>query len=214
MMKILNPDIPGGLTPITSTDILHRERRVSGGLIETIDLAGQKLKNISIHESKITKSDLSQTMIENLKVQDCIIEDCNLTASVFTESNWHTAHMLKARASGIKLQSSVIKNVLFKNCKLDFANFRLARLENVIFEDCVINELDFYNAVLKNVDFVNSAVEDVEFSEAKLQNVNLTRSQIISIKGLRGLKGAAVSQVQLIQLLPYLAHQIGLIIKD
>ena len=69
------------------------------------------------------------------------------------------------------------------------------------------------NAQLKHVEFVDCDIEDVEFSGARLTDVDLTRSRLISIKGLAGLKGARITSEQLVALVPYVAQEIGLIVE-
>lgn len=214
-MKILRPDISSELQSVTNlAQLLLKDETLSGLMIQNGNASTLRIKSATVNDSKLLKCDLSKTKIEKLQLQDCHIEQCDLTAASFADSGWHAVEVVHARCSGIQLQASLMKNVLFKGCKLDFANLRFARLENVIFNDCVISELDLYSAQLKNVAFITCDIEAMEFSEAKLQQVDLSGASIISLKGLRGLKGAVIAPEQMIQLAPYMAQEIGLIIKD
>lgn len=215
MMKLLHPDLSADLVPAENLpDLLLQDETLSGLLIHGSDASALRAKSVLMNDSKLLKCSLSRTKIEKLQLQDCLIDNCDLTAGVFANSSWHAVEVSNARCSGLQLQTSLMKNVLFKNSKLDLANLRFARLENVIFESCIIRELDLYNAQLKNVSFIDCVIEDVEFSAAKLRSVDLSGSTIVSVRGLRGLKGAMISPEQLIQLAPVMAQEIGLIIKD
>lgn len=214
-MKMLHPDIPEGLsTTVNVTDLLYADDKIRGIRIEDADISGLRLKSLSIEESLIFKTDLSQTKIEKFEAKDCILKDCDLTASSFASSSWHVIEISGARCSGLQLQTSQLKNVLFKSCKLEIANFRFSALENVMFEDCMINDIDFYNATLKNVTFNGSSIENIAFSGAKLKNVDLSEAQIISVKGVSGLRGATISYEQLTFLAPYFTQELGILIKD
>ncbi len=214
-MKILRPDTPKELSAVTDLASLLRSDETLFGLnIDSADVSGIKLKSAAISESRLAKCNFSQAKIEKLHIRDCVFSNCDLTACLFADSSWHVAEIVGARCSGVQLHSSLMKNILFKNSKLDFANFRFTQLESVIFENCVINELDLYNATLKNVAFIDCDIENVQFSEAKLKGVDLSGSRIVSIKGLAGLKGASISSEQLILLAPCLARNIGIIIND
>lgn len=173
-----------------------------------------RLKSAVLQNTKLVKCSLVQTIVEKLQLQDCVIESCNLTAGHFAEASWHVVNLINTRASGMQLQNSLLKHVIFKNCKLDVVNLRFAKLENVVFESCVVTDLDLYKSQLKNVQFIDCDLIGLEFSEAHLQNVDLTRSRLVSIKGLRGLKGATISSEQLMQLAPALAQEIGLLVQE
>ena len=140
-------------------------------------------------------------------------ESCSLITSDCSDSNWHSSELINCRASGLQLQSSIQKNVHFKNCKLDLANMRFAKLTNVTFESCVVTGMDFYNAALKDVTFLDCVIEDIEFSGAKLHNVDISPSHIVSLKGIHYLKGAVINNEQLIYLAPLFAQEIGITVS-
>jgi uncharacterized protein YjbI with pentapeptide repeats len=169
---------------------------------------------MAIEESLVVKTDFSQTHIEKFETKDCVFKDCDLTATSLASSSWHVVEVSGARCSGIQLQTSVLKNVLFKGCKIELANFRFAKLENVIFEDCLINDIDFYNATLKNVVFSGSSIENITFASARLKSVDLCDAHLVSVKNVSGLKGATISYEQLTFLSPYFAQEFGIIIKE
>lgn len=214
-MDFLRPDISDELTVVADVaKVLQQDETLLDLLLENGDAPGLKLKSAVLQGCKFVKCNLAHSKIDRLQLRDCLLNNCDLTAGVFADSSWHAVEVSKTRCSGIQLQKGLLKNVWFKNSKLDVANFRFAKLEQVVFESCVITEADFYSATLKNVRFIDCDFEDVEFSEATLQHVDLTESRILSVKGLRGLKGATINQEQLVQLAPSMAQEIGIIIQD
>lgn len=213
-MKLLHPDIPTDLSDVEDiTPLLYVDDKLRGLRIENVTVSNLRLKGLAIEESLIHKTDFSQTHIEKFETKDCRFKECDMTATSFANSSWHVAEVIGARCSGIQLQTSKLKNVLFKGCKLELANFRFSTLENVIFEDCMINDLDFYSATLKNVAFSGSSIENISFAGARLKNVDLSDAQIMSVKNTTGLKGATISYEQLTFLAPYFAQELGMIIK-
>ncbi len=213
-MKLLHPDIPTDLSDVEDvTPLLYTDDKLRGLHIENAAIVNLRLKAMAIEESLIQKTDFSQTHIEKFETKDSRFKDCDMTATSFANSSWHVVEVIGTRCSGIQLQTSKLKNVLFKGCKLELVNFRFSTLENVIFEDCMINDLDFYNATLKNVTFSGSSIEDISFAGAHLKNVDLSDAQIMSVKNTTGLKGATINYEQLMFLAPYFAQEMGLIIK-
>ncbi len=214
-MKLLHPDVTQ-VQPMTRDipELLRSDDKLTGLRLENIDISGLRLKSVAIEESLLVKTSFLQTHIERLSVRDCVLKECDLTASVLAGSTWHIVEISGARCSGLQLQTSTLKNVLFKGCKLELANFRFAHLENVIFEDCLIDDIDFYNATLKNVDFGGSSIEHISFAGARLKSVDLSQAQLISIKHSAGLKGATISYEQLASLAPNFAQELGILIKE
>lgn len=213
-MKIAKPDIPHELHTVPNIrSLLRTDERLTGLLLQDIEIAHLAAKSTSLAESRVVRCTFLQAKIEKLQLQDCILEHSDFSGSNLSEASWHVVAVQSTRCSGVQLPNSLLKNVRFVGCRLDMANFRFAKLENVQFEQCVLTGLDFYNAQLKHVAFIDCDIEDVEFSGAKLTDVDLTSARIISIKGLSGLKGAHITSDQLVALLPYVAQEIGLIVS-
>ena len=214
-MRLLQPDVSADLESVNNlADQLQRDEVISDVKIEDQLASDLRLKSVVINSSLLSKCNFSRTLVERLQLQDCRLEQCDLTASKFAGSSWHVCAVRNTRASGLQLPGSLLKNVHFTNCKLDLANFRMSRLENVIFEGCIVTDLDLYQAKLKDVAFIDCDLENVECSAATMKNVDLTRARIVSIKGLSGLKGAHISSEQLVTLAPYFAQEFGLIVKE
>ena len=214
-MKLLHPEVSPNLVELESdTDLFYSDDKIIDHKIQYAAISGQRLKSTSIEESLVYKIDFSHTIIEKFETKDCIYDDCNFTMSAFSDSSWHAVQIVNSRCSGVQFQSSVLKNVVFKGCKIELANFRFANLENVIFEDCMIDDIDFYNASLKNVQFSGSSIENIAFSGARLKDIDLSDAHILSVKNVTGLKGATISYEQLIFLAPYFTQELGILIKN
>lgn len=213
-MKITAPDLPHELLTVPNIrSLLRADEKLSGLLLQDIDIPTLSAKSTSLAESKIVRCTFLQAKIEKLQMQDCVLENSDFSGSNLSDASWHTVAVKSTRCNGMQLPNSLLKNVKFTACRLDMANFRFAKLENVQFDQCIITGLDFYNAQLKHVAFTDCDIEDVEFSGAKLTNVDLTGSQLISVKGLSGLKGAHITSEQLVTLMPYVAQEIGIIVE-
>ena len=103
---------------------------------------------------------------------------------------------------------------MFKDCKLDFTNFRYAKLQGVLFDSCQIDDIDFYGANLTNVAFDHCMIEKIDVRDATLKNVDFCSSDIGTIRGITHMRGASVSSLQLVSLAPYMARDLGIIVKD
>lgn len=215
MKKQSRPTLLRHLEPVTDlSEFFREEDTLENSLVNHGTLVNSHLKDCLIDGSHLRKTDLSNTKIDTFSMSNCIIDDCTFIASQFPDSSWHMTEMTNSRCSGIQLSTSTIRNVRFKHCKLDLANFRFAKLSNVIFEECVVEEMDFYGASLKNVSFIDCELDKVEFSTASLQQVDLTEARIVSLRGIPSLKGAIITNEQLIYLAPYFAAEFGIKIQQ
>lgn len=210
-MKIIRPSLPHLLTtPDDVMELFNTEDLISGFHIEDTWLTSDELEKKSFSELRLTKVDFSQVTVAKFDVTDCDLRACNFTASKFPESSWHRVSIEGARCSGLQITNGILKNVDFKNCKLEMVNFRFSRLESVAFEDCVINDVDFYDAQLKNVEFVNCTINNVTFASARMVSVDISKSAVDGINGINSLRGVTMSYDQLMQLAPAFAAEAGI----
>jgi uncharacterized protein YjbI with pentapeptide repeats len=80
--------------------------------------------------------------------------------------------------------------------------------------DCTLLETDFMNAHLTYVDYQSSMLEKTVFNHVACKQVDLRTSQLIDVIGWRDLKGSIIDGAQLAGAAPYLAQELGLIVRD
>lgn len=214
-MKILTPLVKKELEIIDDLSVLDDDTdSLEMVCIEGVGFAEFAPRNLTVTGSRIVKSDLSSAQLEGLDFENVVVEDSVMLAANFGEASWYRATIANSRCSGVGLDRSTLKNVTFRGCKLDMANFRYARLSSVVFDGCVVNDMDFGSAELKNVVFTGCLVDGIDFTRAKLQNVDFRESTLVRVKRPSDLKGAVITSQQLIFLAPYLAHEAGMKVED
>lgn len=215
IFHLSTPAIPKKLESLANlSKTIDSEDGIENVKVENESLHQRILDTFSITDALVIKTDFSGTEISGFGIKNAVISDSVMTAAKFPDASWHITELHTSRCSGMQLDNGHLKDVLFKNCKLDLVNFRFAKLTNVIFDSCVITEMDFYNAELKNVAFINCEIDKVEFSRSKLQNVDLTEAQIVAVKGPSHLRGAIINNEQLVYLAPSLAVEFGIKVAE
>jgi uncharacterized protein YjbI with pentapeptide repeats len=128
--------------------------------------------------------------------------------------------------AGVQAFTCLLRRVVFRGCKLDSVNFREATLIDVTFEDCVLRDVDFGGAKLQRVKFSGSTVSALDLTKATCASVDLRGARLgergaedagsgAGIKaGFESLGGVTIDTVQLMTLAPFLAHHLGLTVKD
>ena len=119
----------------------------------------------------------------------------------------------QCRMTGLEAAQIRAERLVFRDCRLDLANFRHATLRNVSFEDCVLDEADFGGADLSLTRFRGCSLLGVSFADARLTRVDL-RGCALAPTTARSLRGAVISTTQLIDLGPQLAADFGIVIED
>jgi uncharacterized protein YjbI with pentapeptide repeats len=129
--------------------------------------------------------------------------------------------------AGVQAFTCVLRRVVFRGCKLDSVNFRDAALTDVTFDDCVLRDVDFGGAKLTRVTFSGSTVSGLDFTKTTCARVDLRGARLgerddsgangsgAGIKaGFESLGGVRIDTVQLMTLAPFLAHHLGIVVKD
>lgn len=167
---------------------------LTGVLLEKVGLTGAHLSRATFRDVVARQTDFSTVSLDSASVVRAEFVSCRMTGVDFSQANLH--------------------DVVFRGCKLDFANFRRADLRRVHFIDCTLHETDFNNAVLTSVEFQSSVLEKTSFQQARCKMVDLRSSQLSEVRGWSSLKGATIDGLQLIAVAPYLAQELGVIVRD
>jgi uncharacterized protein YjbI with pentapeptide repeats len=130
---------------------------------------------------------LSEPNAQRLRLRDTRIENSDLANINLTGSSLERVEILSTRLTGATCSEMQAKSLLFRECKLDFALFRMARLEHCVFERCNLAEADFYGADLTGVIFRGCDLSRVDISHAKLTGADLRDCRL---DGMRGAPGA------------------------
>jgi uncharacterized protein YjbI with pentapeptide repeats len=192
---------------------------VDEGVISNISSTNQNINNIkaktvTVKRSKLCKIQTIDVDLRNLCLDDVLLTSSDLSAIKLPCLSAERVEIRDTRLSGIQIYDATLRELLFRECKLDLSNFRFSKLKNVVFENCVLVEADFAGAIFDNVCFKNCELEKADFSNAEVKKLDLRTSNIIGINGISSLKGAIISPTQLITMVPQLANEIGLITQD
>lgn len=211
-MKVNHPQQPRIGQLVAKSAALTKQANLRNLELNDVDWSNQEASLVKLDEISATSLKLSSAKLSKFEISDCRFKNCQLTGTKLIDSNWLRVEVIGSRCSGLDLAGAHLSDAIFKDCKLDLANFRWAEFKRVKFQDCELREADFGGAKFYDVSFTNCNIEQVDFSQAKLTNVDLQTSALIDLKGVLSLKGAMLSRDQLIQISGALAAEAGIII--
>lgn len=167
-----------------------------------VTFTGCRLHQVSLHEAALTGATFAESTLTEIN------------APVFSapRSSWWSTSIERSRIGSGELYDTVWRSVVVQGGKLDYLNFRYAKLTDVVFTDCIIGDLDFSHAALSRVAFKDCRIGGLRASGATMKDVDLRANEIGSITDLAALRGAAIDEYQLQLLAPAMAAELGIIV--
>jgi uncharacterized protein YjbI with pentapeptide repeats len=152
---------------------------------------------------------LAGARLGRLGLLDCAFERCDLAGLEAKESSIVRVEFAGSRLTGLHGSSLLLRDVVLRECRMDLAALRDARLERVTFERCDLRELDLQGARLHEVRF-----HGCDLAEAILLGADCTRCELRDcsyqgLRGIEGLRGAMIGWPDAIELAPAFAAALG-----
>jgi uncharacterized protein YjbI with pentapeptide repeats len=111
------------------------------------------------------------------------------------------AEFVTCRMTGFSTQEALFHDTVFRDCKVDLAQFYQAKMLGVRFEECPLTGADFRKADLTGVVFVHCDLSNTDFTGATLTGADLRGCQIDGMRaGPDELRGAIIDEVQALAL--------------
>ena len=126
---------------------------------------------------------------------------------------FNRAEYLSCKGVGTKFAGSVCKNMVLRECNLNYANFDACKLENLLVDKTELNSSNLTQCKCKDIQWRQAALTNASFFKTPMRGMDFSDSEI---KGLvlsddnQELKGAVVDLYQAAQL----SKRLGIIIKD
>jgi uncharacterized protein YjbI with pentapeptide repeats len=140
-------------------------------------------QSVSIEGCRLHGITLSDPGAQRLRMRDARIGDSDLANINLTGSVLERVEIESTRLTGAICNEAQWSSVLFRECKLNLALLRMARLEHCVFEHCNLIEADFYAADLSGVIFRECDLSRADLSHAKLTGADIRDCRIDGIRG-------------------------------
>ncbi|MBD2677850.1 MULTISPECIES: pentapeptide repeat-containing protein [Nostoc] len=141
------------------------------------------------------------TYFNKLSLQDVRITKSDFANTEWEEGSLNRVEFFDCRLLGFKIIKSRLRNVIFKGCQGQFAQFNFSKFERVIFENCILENSTFLEASLTNVKFINCQMNNIILADAKFKDTDFRGS---NLEGLQ----IHINQLQGVTLDPFQAAYI------
>jgi uncharacterized protein YjbI with pentapeptide repeats len=179
--------------------------RFDGGDLTDVDLNG-----VALTECVLDAVTLTDTGLRGARLVDCLVNSSFATSLVAARSTWRRVRIDNARWGSAELFDSEFESVIISGGKIDFLNFRGAKLTDVLIENAQITELDLASFIGTRVAVRNCRIDTIDFTRATCLDVDLRDTSFARVLGIQGMRGAILSEHQLAEFAPIMAGQLGI----
>jgi uncharacterized protein YjbI with pentapeptide repeats len=180
----------------------------------TGDVAGVAAADVEISAARISAMRFTGADLDRIRMVDTVIDDCDLSGVLLTESSLTRVAWRGCRLSGIVFARATLRDVHFVECKLDDASLRMATAERIQFDGCNLRRADLHGARLAGARFFDCDLAGTEFSKASLTGARLHGSTLDGVKGATALRGAVIDSAQVVPLGAALLAALGIVLDD
>jgi uncharacterized protein YjbI with pentapeptide repeats len=205
------PRLPAALEPaeLSVADVAVGGKW-SGVVVEDASLAGCEARDVDFDEARLVGCDLSGAALTRFGALDCELVRCNLANVLARDSSLVRTSCADSRLTGLQWPEGVLQDVVFRDCRIDLASFRFARIQRVAFEDCVLRDADFTGARFESVRFSACDLSAATFSGAAFERSEVRGCRLEGLRGVEGLAGAALEWTAILELAGGMAAALGI----
>lgn len=147
-----------------------------------LSVSDEIIKSVSFEECTFKDCTFIGTKFENCRFISGKFSDCTLSAVVPLNSRFSGLAFTGCKLMGIDwTRAHRLENAVFKNCHLDYSNFRFLKIPKTKMSDCMVKDADFSEADLSNGDFKNSDFEKSRFVKTNLTGADFKGAKNYSI---------------------------------
>ena len=182
-------------------------------LLEGVDLSGARVEEAEIEQCRLVRVGLAGAEISHLTVVDSVIDHGDWANAVFESCGLRRVQLKENRMTGMTFIDGMVRDVEFRDCKLDLTNWRANTFTTVHFAQCDLSGADFAGADLRGVVFTECGLEGAQFSHAKANGARFLDCELAGIGGIGSLSGATIRSGDLLTLTALLARELDITIE-
>jgi uncharacterized protein YjbI with pentapeptide repeats len=209
------PKPPASLELATSPehDLAHEATLRRLGFDE-IDLSGQEADLARFEQCRFTRATLSGVRLSGASFVDCRVEHSDWSNLSCDRSHLMRVEVTASRLTGVHWIDGALRDVTFRECRMDLAVFRYTTFKDVAFVDCNLGRADFTHADLRGAHFTGCDLSGAQFAQANAQGARFTRCELVGLGSVASLQGSVISANDLAPLAHTLAAALGIVIAQ
>ena len=168
---------------------------ISGRAVKADSWTRAILTSVTIARTRFTNADLSSARFDGVSWDRCSLRGCTLV--------------------GAHLEGGTLKNVIFENCRLDYATLSKIRATGpVAFLGCSMTETMINRCQFSGAVFDACKLTDTEFDSTDLRGADLRGNDLSNLVGVQSLRQTILSPGQLAGLTEATVRELALTLKS
>ncbi|RSS84960.1 hypothetical protein EF919_38325 [Streptomyces sp. WAC02707] len=186
---VTTPDLDEpGLYLSNVTNLDNPRRAVQDFAFGDADLRSLELADTQLITGRLHGVRAQRVAFEALNVHGVEISGSELGAVRWSGSRLTRVVIRDTKLLGAALDDLVLDDVLFENCKLDYAAFTKVRATGpVAFAGCVLTEAAFADCDLSGVVFSDCTLRLTEFGPGRYRSTDLRGNDLVTLRGVTNL---------------------------
>lgn len=179
------------------------------------DLRSLDLTDTQLITGRITGLHSKRTEFEGLNLHGVEITGSDLGAARWSDSKLTRVMLRDCKLMGAALAGLVLDDVLFEDCKFDYATFEKVRATGpVAFVGCAFTEAALTDCDLTDVVFSDCGLKLTEFGAGKYRDMDLRGNDLSVIRGVANLVKVRIDHGQQTQLAEALVDELQITLGD
>lgn len=168
---------------------------------------------IEAEQTRLTKVSFGGAQLAKSTFLDCELRQCDLANLHADGCGLRRVELVDCRATGLIYIDGGVRDVTFRDCRLDLSTWRATKFTNTSFISCDLRGADFMGADLRGALFENCDLTTAQMSNAKLDGARFVRCDLLGLGGVASLAGATVQADDLAALTELLAQALGITVE-
>lgn len=143
-----------------------------------IALEKEVIKNVEFEDCRFKNCSFVDCIFIKCKFIGCRFDSCGISAVSPTDSIFVDVKFTNSKTIGFDwTKAQRVADVNFKNCQLNYSNFRMLKLPKIKMISCEAKEVDFTNS-----DFTEGVFTDTDFERSIFSKTILTKADFVGSK--------------------------------
>lgn len=143
-----------------------------------LDLQHEPVLEIEFEECEFEECSFLETKFERCRFLNCKFVNCMISAIDISNSYFSDVSFSNSKVIGVDwTKSRHVQGLIFKECKIDYSNFRFLKLNKTMMINCEAKEVDFSGCDMTESNFSNTDFEKSLFTKTNLTKANFKKAR-------------------------------------
>ncbi|MGW7304036.1 pentapeptide repeat-containing protein [Streptomyces sp. NPDC054835] len=213
---VTTPDLDEPGLYLTRVDTLDNPR----GAVQDFAFGDANLRSLELADTQLVTGRIHGVRSQRVEFESLNLHGVEITGSDLGAMRWSESKLTRVvirdtKLLGATLEGLTLDDVLFENCKLDYATFTKVRVTGpVAFAGCVLTESTFTDCDLSDVAFSECMLRLTEFGPGRYRGTDLRGSDLSTVRGVAHLAKVRIDPGQQHDLIQALVNELDITVGD